>query len=163
MKKIVIVGAGGFGREAYYLINDINKVKPEYDIVGFLDDNPNALEGKKINCPIIGNVNDWVPSEDEVYAMGIASPNTKEKIASILKSKGAQFVTLIHPNAFINIRTCPCQLASCQLRISGIHKRIADYLSHKVREIMRKQSTITNQRDFAGSCCGHFPNNLNIF
>lgn len=38
MEKIVIVGAGGFGREVEWLINRINKVKPTYEIVGFADD-----------------------------------------------------------------------------------------------------------------------------
>lgn len=102
MKKIIIVGAGGFGREAYYLIQAINDVEPLYEVIGFLDDNSNALEGKKIDCPILGSVNEWKPSEDEVYAMGIASPKTKEKVANILVNKGANFVTLIHPAALVN-------------------------------------------------------------
>lgn len=102
MKKVIIVGAGGFGREAYYLIQVINKNRLQYRIIGFLDDNPNALEGKKIDCPILGSVNDWQPSDDEVYVMGIASCKTKEKIATILVGKGAKFVTLIHPAALVN-------------------------------------------------------------
>ena len=102
MKKLIIVGAGGFGREAYYLAQAINDVKLQYDIIGFLDDNPNALQGKKIDLPILGTVKDWQPSEDEVFAMGIASCKTKEKVASILVGKGAQFVSLIHPAALVN-------------------------------------------------------------
>lgn len=102
MKKIIVVGAGGFGREAYYLIQAINQVEPQFKVMGFLDDNPNALEGKKIDCPILGSVNDWQPSDNEVYAMGIAAPKTKEKVATILVGKGAKFVTLIHPAALVN-------------------------------------------------------------
>ena len=102
MKKIIIVGAGGFGREAYYLIQAINNVEPRYEVIGFLDDNPDALEGKKIDFPILGSVGEWLPSDDEVYAMGIASPKTKEKVANILVNKGAKFVTLIHPAALVN-------------------------------------------------------------
>lgn len=44
------MGAGGFGREAYYLVQAINEVNAMYEIIGFLDDNPNALEGKKLNA-----------------------------------------------------------------------------------------------------------------
>lgn len=102
MKKLIIVGAGGFGREAYYLAQAVNEVKPQFEIIGFLDDNPAALEGKKINCPILGTVGDWQPSGDEIFAMGIASCKTKEKIANILVGKGANFVTLIHPAALVN-------------------------------------------------------------
>jgi len=102
MEKVIIVGAGGYGREAYYIIQAINKVEPKYEVIGFLDDNSKALEGKKIDCHILGSVVDWNPSDNEVYVMGIASPKTKEKIATILESKGAQFVTLIHPVALVN-------------------------------------------------------------
>lgn len=98
MKKIIIVGAGGFGREAYYLIKDINKVNPEWEVLGFIDDNPNALGDAKCDCPIIGNVSDWTPSEDVYFAMGISSPKTKEIIAKNMKGKGAKFTTLIHPS-----------------------------------------------------------------
>ena len=38
MEKIVIYGAGGFGRELAYLIELINEKKPTYDLIGFIDD-----------------------------------------------------------------------------------------------------------------------------
>lgn len=38
MKNIVIIGAGDLGKEIVWLIEDINKVKPTYVILGFLDD-----------------------------------------------------------------------------------------------------------------------------
>ena len=38
MKNIVIIGAGDLGKELVWLIEDINKVKPTYVILGFLDD-----------------------------------------------------------------------------------------------------------------------------
>lgn len=41
MKNIVIIGAGDLGKEIVWLIEDINKVKPTYLILGYLDDNIN--------------------------------------------------------------------------------------------------------------------------
>ncbi len=38
MKNIVIIGAGDLGKEIVWLIEDINKIKPTYVILGFLDD-----------------------------------------------------------------------------------------------------------------------------
>ena len=35
MEKIVIVGAGGFGREVEWLINRINKIAPTYEVIGY--------------------------------------------------------------------------------------------------------------------------------
>ena len=101
MKDIIIAGAGGFGREALELIKQINKIEKHWNIKGFIDDNPNTLDGKKCEYGIIGSINEWQPSENEVFVIGISSPAGKEKVANILKTKGAKFATLISPYAMI--------------------------------------------------------------
>jgi len=102
MKDIIIVGAGGFGREVLYLIKDINKVNPLWNIKGFIDDNLNALDNIKCDYKIIGTIKDWIPSDKEVFAIGVASPTVKEKVTNIMKIKNAVFVTLISPFAKIS-------------------------------------------------------------
>ena len=102
MKKIIIVGAGGFGRELLQWIKDINKVTPTWEILGFIDDNLNALDGVEIDYGIIGTIKDWVPKEDEEFALAFGSPELKRKIVSILKEKGAKFATIIHPTALVS-------------------------------------------------------------
>ena len=44
MTDIIIIGAAGCGREVANWIEDINKAKPIWNVLGFLDDNPDALE-----------------------------------------------------------------------------------------------------------------------
>jgi len=102
MKKIIIVGAGGFGREAYYLIKDINKQSPIWEIKGFIDDYVTSLKDKHIPVPVISTIADYIPSKDDWFVLGISSPRGKEKVVSILKERGARFATLIHPSASIN-------------------------------------------------------------
>lgn len=102
MKKIVIVGAGGFGRELLQWIKDINKVTPTWEILGFIDDNLNALNGVEIDYGVIGTIKDWVPKGDEEFALAFGSPELKRKIVSILKEKGAKFATIIHPTALLS-------------------------------------------------------------
>lgn len=98
MKELIIVGAGGFGREAFYLARTIGK----WIIKGFIDDNLTALDGIKIGSSIIGKISDWQPSDREEFVLGIASPHTKEVVSNFLKNKGAQFVTIIGPDAYVN-------------------------------------------------------------
>lgn len=51
IKKIVIYGAGGLGREIYELIDEVNK----YNILGFLDDG--IINNKEsVNIPILGGI-----------------------------------------------------------------------------------------------------------
>ena len=45
LKKLYIVGAGGFGREVAWLVERINAVNPTWNLVGFLDDNE-TIHGK---------------------------------------------------------------------------------------------------------------------
>ncbi len=101
MEKIIIIGAGGFGRELLLWIKDINAVKPTWEIAGFIDDDIYALDNVECDYGIIGTLKDWEPREDEVFALAIADPHTKGKIANMMKSKGARFATVIHPTAII--------------------------------------------------------------
>lgn len=101
MKDLIIVGAGGFGREALHIVQSINNISLQWNIKGFIDDNTNALNGKKCKYNIIGTIKDWTPSENEVFVMGISSPKGKEVVSSILKERGARFETIIHPRAMV--------------------------------------------------------------
>ncbi len=97
MKDLIIVCAGGFGREVYYMAKSIGK----WNIKGFIDDNLKALEGVSIALPIIGTIEDWEPAENEVFALGVSTPKTKEAIVQKMKAKGARFETLIAPHSRI--------------------------------------------------------------
>lgn len=101
MKEIIIVGAGGFGRELLQWIKDINKVDCKWRIKGFIDDNLKALEGYECDYSVIGKISDWQPSENEVFACAIAEPKTKERVVTILRERGAIFEKVIHPTAII--------------------------------------------------------------
>jgi len=102
MKEIIIVGASGFGRELLQMIKDINKVESKWIIKGFIDDDLTALENYECDYKILGKISEWQPSENEVFALGIANPVTKEKIANSLLSRNAVFESIIHPRAFID-------------------------------------------------------------
>lgn len=101
MKDLIIVGAGGFGRELLQWIKDINKVEVKWQIKGFIDDNPKALDGIRCDYSIIGSIKDWIPKENEVFACAIAKPDIKERVTTLLKSRGASFESITHPTAVI--------------------------------------------------------------
>lgn len=102
MNKIIIVGAGGFGCELLQWIKDINDVRPQWEIAGFIDDNLHALDGKEMGYTIIGTIKDWQPQEDEEFAMALGSPGLKKRVTKSLQDKGAKFATVIHPTALVS-------------------------------------------------------------
>jgi sugar O-acyltransferase (sialic acid O-acetyltransferase NeuD family) len=102
MKKLVIVGAGGFGREILAWIKDVPTPAKEYETICFLDDNPKALEPYNYQEPIIGGIQDYRPREGDALVMGIAAPTQRKlEIADSLLQRGARFISLIHPTAFL--------------------------------------------------------------
>jgi sugar O-acyltransferase (sialic acid O-acetyltransferase NeuD family) len=101
MEKLIIVGASGFGRELLQWIKDVNRKERKWEIIGFIDDNLHALDSFTCDYSVVGTIQDWNPSQDEVFALAIANPKTKEKIVKVLLSKGAKFTTVIHPTADI--------------------------------------------------------------
>lgn len=103
MKDIYIVCAGGFGQEVYVMIKNINKnaisegKEAPYNIKGFLNDIPVEFDRSYIDIDIVGDIQNWQPYGNEVYALGISDPVSKEKISTLLKSRGAKFETIIAP------------------------------------------------------------------
>lgn len=102
MKKIVVVGAGGFGREVKTLIDAINGNTAEYDFLGFYDDN--LEKGKIINgFPVLGTVRDLNLQDETIFvAFGIGEPKIKKNLVCQLNNSNLQFPTLIHPSCFIS-------------------------------------------------------------
>ncbi|MEG1254507.1 acetyltransferase [Clostridium sp.] len=102
MKDIVIIGAGGVGREVSLIIDQINNFRPTWNIIGFLDDNPNNL-GKVLNGhTIIGNVDSIKSMSSKTYVVvAIANYKIKKTIVSNLENK-FQFATLIHPRVLVH-------------------------------------------------------------
>lgn len=103
MKDLIIACAGNFGRELLEVIKHINKVKQKWNIKGFINDDLTVLDGHacRKDYPILGTIKDWQPSDNEVFALGIASPTGKRKVVEVMKQKGAFFETIISPRAFV--------------------------------------------------------------
>lgn len=103
MKNIVIYGAGGFGREVVWLIENINARAGAWKILGFIDDN-NELYGKKINnIPVLGGRAWFDGYKDEVrIACAVGNSKIRRKIYTELeKYKNVKLATLIDPSACV--------------------------------------------------------------
>lgn len=101
MKDIIIVGAGGCGREVANWIEDINKEKETWNIVGFLDDNLEVLDTFSSKYKVIDTISNHSPKQNTYYAMGIATPAIKKEIAETMMKRGAEFASIIHPSTKI--------------------------------------------------------------
>ena len=103
MKKVIIIGAGGVGREVASIIEVLNSIKTVYELLGFLDDGDQYKEGMVINgYPWLGK-RDWILNhkEDVVCTCTIGNPRIKGMIQKELMQQGVQFETIIAYGGYI--------------------------------------------------------------
>ena len=100
-KKLYLVGAGGLGRELEFWINLIPLNKRDYEINGYIDDNPVALSTYPSDYKIVGNTFDFAYNKGDLVILCIANSLIKEKIFNRLKNK-VEIFTFISPLARVS-------------------------------------------------------------
>ncbi|MEW6380704.1 MAG: acetyltransferase [bacterium] len=98
MREIVIFGVGGFGRETAFLIEDINLLKPQWKLLGFLDED-SGKQGSRVNgYPVLGGIDRFLHNPEVFVVCAIGSPLARKKIVGILEQANARFPNIIHPH-----------------------------------------------------------------
>lgn len=102
MKNIVIIGAGGVGREVSLIIQQINELNQTWNLIGFIDDNVNNW-GKVINgYSVIGGIEALEFLYPDTYVViAIANYEVKKKIVNRINNK-FKFATITHPKVWIH-------------------------------------------------------------
>ena len=100
MKNLVIIGAGGCGREVLQWAKDINKNSDRWNIKGFLDQ-PNALGGTRCDYEVLGTDEEYEICKDDEFICAIGSFDIRRRVTDKFRRRGAQFTNIIHPTAII--------------------------------------------------------------
>ncbi|MBH0008126.1 NeuD/PglB/VioB family sugar acetyltransferase [Salinibacterium sp. SWN1162] len=141
-ERVVVVGAGGFGRETLDVIAAINADDPQPTIhlVGVLDDAPSDLNLTRLaslGVEHLGSIENWLDGGDPaLFAVAIGSPSVRAAIAARFESRGATAVTLIHPSALLGsevqfgdgVIVCAGAVISTNVRI-GNHAHVNPHVT----------------------------------
>ncbi len=98
MRKIAIYGAGGFGKEIYCLIQEINRHQMQWDFIGYFDDA--KVPGEQIyhGC-VLGGMKELNAFPEELgIVFAIGSPKTLNKLVHGVQNKKVFFPNLIAPD-----------------------------------------------------------------
>ena len=98
---LVIVGSGGLGREVLEIVRDINAVRPTFDVLGFLDDDPaDAALVERLGSRILGTSAALAELAATVI-IAIASPTSRRRIDARVGALGLRAERLVHPWASV--------------------------------------------------------------
>lgn len=102
MKNLIIIGAGGVGREVSLIVQQINELEPTWNMIGFIDDNVDNW-GKVVNgYSVIGGMDSLDFFTGDYYVViAIANYKVKKKIVDRLNGK-FEFATIVHPKVWIH-------------------------------------------------------------
>ncbi len=158
MKKLYIIGAGGFGREVLnWALHCKEQQSPEWEIAGFLDGNVKALNGFGVNASVVGDPNSFVPSEGDLLLCAVGHPATRLRLCTMLEERGGSFATLIHPTVVMGLHChigegsilCPNTVVTTNVTV-GKHVivNVGATLGHDV--VVGDGSTLNSHCDVTG-------------
>lgn len=101
MTNLIIIGAGGFGREMFGAAREAVGFGERFRIKGFLDGNPAALDGFPGYPAIIGAPETYVPAPDDVFVTALGNIESRRRCAGMIEARGGVFIPIIHRSASI--------------------------------------------------------------
>jgi sugar O-acyltransferase (sialic acid O-acetyltransferase NeuD family) len=99
---LVIIGAGGLGRETAALVESINAASDTWRLRGFLDDNASLHGTTLFDYPVLGDL-DWLADRDDMHiAIAIGNPAARRTVARRVADMPVRPATLIHPEVTLH-------------------------------------------------------------
>lgn len=99
MKRLIIVGAGGYAQELVWIVDDLNHCEPTWNLLGYVDPGSRKLKGElHYDRPILGEWDDVTPEGEVYFACGIGSPGPRAAECAEAERRGFLPATLVHPS-----------------------------------------------------------------
>jgi sugar O-acyltransferase (sialic acid O-acetyltransferase NeuD family) len=126
MKNVVIVGAGGLGRQVLAQLQSDSAHGRDWRIQGFIDERGASVVPAELDCPWLGDPHHLQPDASQVFVVAIGDPASREAQLAPLLARGAVFMG-VHTRTLLGSRT---QVGASFLGLevsSGVDTRIGDY------------------------------------
>ena len=142
LPKLVIIGAGGFGRETWAWAEQSLQVGRDWELKGFIDDNLDALKSTPSPGPLLARIADYQPVSDDVFICAMGVPAIKRKCSELIAARGGVFTRLIHRTVVlghevelgIGVVLCPYVVVSANNRLGqGVGVNLHASIDHDAR------------------------------
>lgn len=105
MKDLIILGAGGTAFDLIDIALAMNKEKKQWNILGFLDDNPELLGKNIYGYKVLGTIDESKNYTEAYFASSIGDaykPKLRKMVRNKVPFPNDRFASLIHPNTIIS-------------------------------------------------------------
>ncbi len=103
-EPLLIVGAGGFARETAAAVSAVNAVEPRWELLGFLDDDPQRQGTSVGRLPVLGPIAALDDHPDARVVVCIGNPRNYASRKHVVERLGPhrdRFTSVVHPSASI--------------------------------------------------------------
>lgn len=101
-RELVIVGAGGLGREASEYAADAIAAGWPYRLVGFADDSAMQAGGRIMGLDHLGRTDDPEVIAGKSCLIAVGDPESRKLLGARIQALGGTLATLSHPSAFVS-------------------------------------------------------------
>ena len=101
--KLVIVGAGGLGREVLATVRACNEVNKRWNVVGFLDSNPQLAGREVAGLRVLGD-DDWGHKNNDSalrFFCAIGNSEGRAQVVEKLSAMKCRFASVVYPGVRI--------------------------------------------------------------
>lgn len=102
MSELIIIGAGGFGREVFAIVSALRATGVDWTVEGFVDDNPSVEDRARVadlGSRVLGPVQDLASRQRPFAAViAVGSPAARVAIATALVDSLVSCPALVHPD-----------------------------------------------------------------
>lgn len=104
MTGIVIIGAGGHGREVADIVRHQSEGNPTIDLLGFIDENPDVWGIRRDSVPVLGGWSwfDGVSRDDVRVICAVGAPSVSRRLTDQAEGMGLRFAQAVSPLARVS-------------------------------------------------------------
>ncbi len=125
LPQLVIIGAGGFGREMWAWAEQSVQIGRDWTLKGFIDDNVDALSSARSPGRVLGSIQDYQPSSGDVFVCAIGVPKIKRQCSELILGRGGRFTQLFHRTAVLgNEIECADGVILCPHAVVSANNRL---------------------------------------
>jgi sugar O-acyltransferase (sialic acid O-acetyltransferase NeuD family) len=151
---LVVVGAGGFGRETVDAVRAMNASGASWRMLGHLDDNPSLADQQVNGIPVLGGLRELDNLPDAFVVVTTGRPDnytSRPGIIAAIDLPAERYATIVHPSAAVSASSQigpGCVLLACVVLTSGVrigaHVRIMPHVTLTHDDIVGDFATLAS-------------------